>query len=139
MLRSQKDVRPTGTLIVLVHLAVVLAHGSGHTHLGIATSVWQSAFIAIVILAAPLLAMILLWTRLQRAGVYVLGISMAGSLVFGVYYHFLFASTDNVFALGQQAWTAAFRITAVLLALIEAVGCAWSIWVLRSQANRVIS
>ena len=139
MLRSQKDVRPTGTLIVLVHLAVVLTHGSGHTHLGIATSVWQSAFIAIVILAAPLLAMILLWTRLQRAGVYVLGISMAGSLVFGVYYHFLFASADNVFTLGHRAWTDEFRITAVLLALIEAAGCAWSAWVLRLQVVRDVN
>ena len=138
-MNTSRDVSRAGTLIVLVHLSVVLAHGSGHAHLGIALNVWQSAFLAIVILAAPLLAMILFWTRLQRAGVYVLGISMAGSLVFGVYYHFLFASADNVFTLGHRAWTDGFRITAVLLALIEAAGCAWSAWVLRLQVVRDVN
>lgn len=137
-MNTSRDVSRAGTLIVLVHLAVVSAHGSGHTHLGIAMRVWQSAFIAIVILIAPLLAMILLWTRLQRAGVYVLGMSMAGSLVFGVYYHFLLASADNVFTLGQQAWTGEFRITAVLLAVIEAVGCVWSVWAATSPAKHVL-
>src|SRR6476660_9388811 len=64
--KARAGARNAGTLIVLAHLAVVLFHGSGHTHLGIGTNLWQTVFIAIVILAGPLIAMILLWTRMQR-------------------------------------------------------------------------
>src|SRR5262245_30136484 len=70
--KARAGIRNAGTLIVLAHLAVTLGHGSGHTHLGIGTNLWQTVFIAIVILAGPLIAMILLWTRMQRAGVLLL-------------------------------------------------------------------
>ena len=131
---TNKDLRCTGTVIVVVHLAVVLAHGSGHTHIKIMLSEWQSTFVTIVVLISPLVAMILLWTRFQKAGMYLLAISMAGSFVFGVYYHFIAAGADNTFTLSPQPWTAEFRITAVLVAVIEATGCAWSIWALRLNA-----
>ena len=112
-----------------------LAHGSGHTHLGVALSEWQSTFVTIVILISPLVAMILLWTRYQRAGLFLLAISMVGSFVFGVYYHFIAAGADNAFTLRQEPWTAVFRITAALLAVIEAAGCAWCIWALRLKTD----
>ena len=96
----------------------------------------QSSFVTIVVLISPLVAMILLWTRFQKAGMYLLAISMAGSFVFGVYYHFIAAGADNAFTLSTQLWTAEFRITAVLLVVIEAAGCAWSIWALRLKTPR---
>ena len=128
---SPSGKRNGGTLIVLAHLAVLFGHGSSHAHLGIAMRSWQSAFIAIVIFACPLFAMILLWTRAQRVGLFLLGIAMAGALAFGLYYHFAARGADNALKLGQSDWSAAFLFTAVLLAVIEAVGCAWSLWVLR--------
>jgi ACR3 family arsenite efflux pump ArsB len=40
-----------------------------------------------VIFVAPLIAMVLTWTRLARLGFLLLAASMAGSLIFGVTYH----------------------------------------------------
>ena len=125
--------RNTGTLIVLVHLAALLAHGSGHAHLGIGTTAWQSAFIAIVIFALPLIAMALLWTRVQMAGVLLLGSAMAGALAFGLYYHFAAPGADNALGLRQSDWSTAFLATAALLAVVEAVACGWCFLVLRSS------
>jgi hypothetical protein len=89
------------------------------------TAPWQRAFIAIVIFAVPVLAALLLWTSWQRAGVVFLGLSLAGSLVFGVYYHFAATGIDSVFNALHQHWGVWFRITAGLLALVEATGCGW--------------
>ena len=125
--------RNTGTLIVLAHLAILLAHGSGHAHLGIGTNTWQSAFIAIVIFAGPLIAMVLLWTRVQMTGVRLLGSAMAGALAFGLYYHFAAPGADNALELRHSGWSTVFLATAVLLAVVEAVACGWCFLVLRSR------
>jgi len=130
--RTSVRIRNAGTLIVLAHLAIVLVHGSGHTHLGIGTNRWQTVFIAIVILAGPLLSMVLLWTRLQRAGSLLLGVTMAGALAFGLYYHFIAPGADNALELGQSGWSTVFLITSVLLAIVEAMGFVWSVLALRS-------
>jgi len=126
---TDHKMRNMGTLIVLVHMAALLGHAASHAHLTIGVDTWQFAFIAIVIFAAPLFAMILLWMRFQPAGVFLIGISMAGSLIFGVYYHFVVPGADNVFGMGPGVWNTAFRITAGLLAAIEALGFAWCVWV----------
>lgn len=122
-----------GTLIVLVHLAVLLVHASGHTHLNIQPNSWQTVFIALVIFAGPFIAMVLLWTRLQRAALFLLGGSMAGALVFGLYYHFVAPGADNALGLAPGHWSTVFLATSVLLAASEAFGCAWSAAVLRRR------
>jgi amino acid permease len=124
-----------GTLFVVAHLAALLGHASGHAHLGIGTNAWQEAFIAIVIFAAPVLAMILLWTRAQKTGVLMLGSAMAGAFVFGLYYHFVATGADNALGLWPGGWSTAFLVTSVLLAAIEAFGAAWSFWVLHGKRN----
>lgn len=129
--KTNTGVRNTGTMIVLVHLIVLLSHASGHLHLAIGANSWQSAFIAIVIFAAPLFAMILLWTRAQRMGVALLGFAMAGAFLFGFYYHFVVPGADNALGLAPGAWSTVFLITSVLLAAIEALGCAWCLRALR--------
>jgi hypothetical protein len=51
--------------------------------------------------------------------------SMAGSMLFGIYYHFLEISPDHVSRVGalpQKFWALIFKISAVLLALVEAAG-----------------
>lgn len=121
------------TLLVLVRFAVLVAHGSAHAHLNIGVTAWQKAFIAIIIFVVPMIAMMMLWTRVRKIGVILLGLSLAGSLVFGVSYHFLIAGPDN--ALGQlhSHWGSVFGATAVLLALIEGAGSAWCSWVLCAE------
>ena len=57
-MNTDHKMRNMGTLIVLVHMAALLGHAASHAHLTIGMNTWQSAFIAIVIFAAPLFAMI---------------------------------------------------------------------------------
>lgn len=117
--------KPVGyaTLVVLLHLAVSIVHGAGHDKLNIAITGFQRVFVLVVILAAPVLAAILLWTRLRDVGAWLLLVSMAGAFVFGVYYHFIDPSPDNVAMIPSGDWKLPFQITAVLLVVLEALAC----------------
>lgn len=121
------------TFLVSAHLVVLVAHGSAHSHLNIPADTWQKAFIAVIIFVVPLIATVMLWTRVRELGVVLLGLSLVGSLVFGVSYHFLIAGPDNVLGQYHSHWGSAFRATAVLLGLIEAAALTWCIWVLQAE------
>ncbi|MCA1717367.1 MAG: hypothetical protein LC781_11230 [Actinobacteria bacterium] len=56
--------------------------------------------------------------------------SMAGALIFGLVFHFLVSGPDNVFTLNPGAGREAFRFSAALIALVEALGCVAGIWAL---------
>jgi len=120
-------------LIVTVHLLVVLAHGKAHLLLHIQANAWQSTFIAVVIVIGPVLALALLWMRLRGIGFVLLSITMAGSLVFGVAYHFVVPGSDNALELHSGYWESLFRTTAIWLAVIEAGAIAWCGWALKSD------
>jgi len=120
-----RDAAKVATLLVVTHLAVMSGHGAAHAHLGITTSLWQSAFITAVIFVAPLIGMGLTWTRKHGIGITLLALSFAGSFIFGLCYHFVLPGRDNVFSTGHTGWNLGFRITAVALALLELVGCVW--------------
>jgi hypothetical protein len=113
----------SATLVVLLHLAVSVFHGAGHAKLNIVLSDFQFLFVVGLIFAAPVLAAILLWTRVRVVGAWLLLVSMAGAFVFGVYYHFIYASPDNVAMIPPGDWKLEFQITAVLLAILEALAC----------------
>src|SRR5215467_12958625 len=105
---SVSGTRIAGTLIVLAHLFALMAHVSGHSHLNIKPNSWQTVFIASVIFAGPLVALVLFWTRLQRTALFLLATTMAGALVFGVYYHFVAPSADNALGLAPGQWSTVF-------------------------------
>jgi hypothetical protein len=48
---------------------------------------------------------------------------MAGSLIFGLYFHFVHESFDHVSHREHDLWGITFTATAVLLAVVEALGC----------------
>jgi hypothetical protein len=56
------------TGLVIVHLAASLWHGSAHTHLGIELSTEQTLFVYIIVIIAPIVAAILVWTRYLSTG-----------------------------------------------------------------------
>jgi hypothetical protein len=85
-----------------------------------------------VIVIGPVFAMALLWTRLQKIGFVLLSVTMAGSLLFGVAYHFFVPGSDNALELHNGLWESLFRTTATWLAGIEAGGVAWCVWALKS-------
>jgi ACR3 family arsenite efflux pump ArsB len=110
------------TVAVLAHLVVSIVHGRAHERLAVGLSNWQNLYVLIVIVIAPLIAMVLTWTRLARIGFLLLVISMAGSLVFGVAYHYVVISLDHVSHLPPGDAQGLFRTTALLLVLTELSG-----------------
>jgi len=116
------------TAIVLVHLVVATLHGGAHDSLGVGLSPWQNAFVWIVIVAAPLVAAAASWTRYRRPAALLLGISMLGALLFGLYFHFIAISNDHVSHLPEGDARGMFIATAILLMPLEAAGSAWGFW-----------
>ena len=110
---------------IIAHAVVGALHAAAHQILGVEVSSTQLIFIVTVITLAPLVAAVLLWKRVKTFGAMLMICSIAGSLVFGVYNHFMASSPDHVShvaRLPQKTWTIIFQITAALLALIEAFG-----------------
>jgi len=123
------------TVAVLAHLVVSMVHGRAHERLAVGLSNWQNLYVLIVIVIAPLIAMVLTWTRLARIGFLLLVISMAGSLVFGVAYHYVVISLDHVSHLPPGDAQGLFRTTALLLVLTELSGILVGWWGLRESRN----
>lgn len=107
--------------IVILHALIVIPHGLAHSHLQIQMNRWQNVYILVVINLLPLLAAVLIWRR-KRVGFLILMFSLAGSFLFGGFYHFIAAGPDNVASLASHPWTQTFQWTAVLLAVSEAIG-----------------
>jgi len=89
-------------------------------------------FVFGVILAGPLIGLALA-LRSRRVGGWVIGITMAASLVFGIVNHFVMASADHV-AHVDPRWQPLFAATAVQVAITEALGCAVAIRVVRERS-----
>ena len=130
-----KRVALYGTVFVLMHLVVNLLHGRAHTELQIGLSSFQLLFVVGIIMIGPLLALVFLWTQRQRLGLVLLTASMAGACVFGLYYHFVVPSPDHVAHVPAGLWGDLFRMTAVLLALSEALGFVLGLVWLRVQTK----
>ena len=110
------------TFVVVAHLIVNVLHGNAHTKLGVGLENWQQLYVIVVILLAPLVALVLTWTRLARFGVWLVLVSMLGSLVFGAVYHYVIISNDHVAHLPPGEARGLFRTTALLLAITEVFG-----------------
>ena len=111
--------------IVMIHFALNIIHGMAHARLGIGLNGFQNFFVAVVIVVAPLLAAYLIWKGHLRAGGALLALSMAGALVFGVYYHFILPGPDHVTHINLPISLDIrdiFDVSAVLLALFECLG-----------------
>jgi hypothetical protein len=74
---------------------------------------------------APLFAAYLIWKNNMRTGGALLALSMAGALVFGLYYHFILPGPDRVTDINLPIsfdMRDIFDVSAVLLALFECLG-----------------
>jgi hypothetical protein len=120
MSMNRQRVRILLAAAVLAHLAISIAHGSAHTGAHVPLSPAANFFVYAVILAGPLVGLALLWPA-ARFGAWVIMLTMAGSLVFGVVNHFVLDSPDHVSQVDPQ-WRVLFAATAALLALVEAFG-----------------
>jgi hypothetical protein len=110
---------------VVVHFFLNIAHGAAHGRLGIALTDVQTIFVAVVVFVAPLVAGFLLAIHRPRTGAVLLVVSMAGSLVFGSYFHFALPGPDNVAqpsVAALHSWHGIFVSTAFGLAAMEGLG-----------------
>ena len=123
---------------VAIHFVVVVLHSIAHQVLSVNASPAQLAFIIPVIIVAPVVAGIVL-PKFERGGTILLTASMLGSLVFGVYYHFIADTIDHVAHVAYLQpvfWSQMFQLTAYLLALSEMFGTGLGlILLLRSQRH----
>ena len=115
------NLKQIGIALAILHALVVTPHSIAHTVLHIDMNQWQTVYIVLVILIGPIVSAALLW-KLPNAGFALLGLSMAGSFIFGGYYHFIAEGADNVASLHAHPWTFTFQISAVLLAVTELAG-----------------
>lgn len=115
---GRDSLRRVAILLVVLHLLITTPHSLAHTNLHIAMEAWQNIYIFLVILIAPIVAALFIWKR-KPSGFVILALSMIGSFVFGVYYHFVATGADNVFTLPVSSWTLTFQLSAWLLAITE--------------------
>ncbi|HEX8492108.1 MAG TPA: hypothetical protein VF658_04645 [Pyrinomonadaceae bacterium] len=123
---------------IIAHVAILSFHSAAHLILGVQASTLQNIFIVAVIIIAPPLSGVLLWKNLSKPGAALLACSMAGSLIFGVYNHYVGISPDHVSQvalMSPASWSVIFRITALFLALTEVLGTIAGIWILKRRLS----
>jgi|SRR5215216_5895621 len=110
--------------VVAIHFVVVVLHSIAHQSLSVNASLAQLAFIVPVIIVAPVIAGVML-PKFERLGTVLLTVSMIGSFIFGIYYHFVAATIDHVAHVAQlepHFWSQMFLATSYLLAISELLG-----------------
>jgi hypothetical protein len=117
--------------LILGHLAISMIHGLAHQGAMVALTTFGNIYVLVVITLAPLVAGALLFTRWSKAGALLLAISMLGSFAFGVWYHFLSATNDNVSEVHGD-WSSTFLWTAIALALVEFLGAVTGVWAFKA-------
>lgn len=118
------------TSFVVLHLAGSIWHGVTHSILEVPLSSLQTTFIVVVVVIAPVLGAILIWTRHFAIGNWIVGLSMLGSCLFGVYNHYVLVSMDNVDYLppGSIELQAQFTCSAEFIALIALAAALFSFY-----------
>ena len=121
-----------GTTIVVIHTLANGMHGLAHVEIPVGLSLLQSSFVVIVIFLTPIIAAVLLWTQFYRLGSWLLLGSMAGSLLFGIYNHLIVISPDHVSQVSFESWGLLFQITAILILIVDGLGCWIGGWALKT-------
>ena len=126
--------RTTLAAIVIFHLIVSVFHGAAHSGAQVFLPLAGNLFVYIVILAGPLGGLALSPWR-PHLGAALVGVTLAGSFVFGVVNHFIIPGADHVTHVARE-WRSLFATTAVLLAVVEAAGAAIGFRLARRRAGR---
>jgi hypothetical protein len=123
--------------VVLLHLAINVAHGRAHAGAEVPLSTPAAVFVFAVILAGPLVGLAG-WRWRPRLGGWTVAGSMFGALGFGVINHFIIPGPDHV-AHVAAAWRPLFSITAMLLVIFEVAGTAIGIWSASARPAHIVA
>ena len=117
--------------VIVLHAVILVGHDWAHRSLGVGLVPWQLIFVYSVIVAAPVVSAVAVFTRFARSGYALLAISMLGSLIFGVYHHYILISPDHVHHLPAGDGQDIFRATAAMMAAVEFAGIGVAMFALR--------
>jgi hypothetical protein len=130
-----KQLRLFGLLIIAAHALVAVWHllltpmvlpALAHIAIGTPLALFVAAH-AVVLLAW--------WFLPQRRTSAFLFVVFAVALIFGSYEHFISAEPNNIFHLSAGPGVLAFRISSVLLFLLELSGCVLALYSARIHRN----
>jgi hypothetical protein len=118
------------TWVVWLHVLVAILHSVAHVEMHVLpASFFDYAFIVVVILIAPVVALFLLKNApLSRLGALLLFLSMLGALLYGLVNHFLLPGADNATHMSPGVWQLPFLVTSYLLLVLEAAGSVIGVW-----------
>ena len=138
--QNSRPLRLMALSLIAFHFVVVVMHSIAHEVVKVKATPAQLAFIIPVIIVAPVVAGIML-PKFKRAGTVLLFVSMLGSFVFGLYYHFIADTIDHVSHVARLQpafWSMMFQLTAYLLLVSELLGTVVGglLLVHRSEANK---
>ena len=125
------------TVVVLLHLAVSVVHGTAHSGAHVPLSRAATLFVFGVIVAGPLVGLAVALAA-SRIGSWVIALTMAGALLFGCVNHFVLAGPDHVSQVAGQ-WRAMFATTAALLAALEGLATVLALRLTRANDDRVVT
>lgn len=132
---NEKKIKSPALWIIAFHFLMVVLHSIAHEVLSVKATAAQLAFIIPVIIFAPVISGFLLPKR-EKAGAWLMTISMMGSFFFGLYYHFIAKTIDHVghvASLQPAFWVTMFIVTAILLAVSEFFGAIAGFLILQKQ------
>ncbi len=113
-----------GRLVVLaacLHLLAVGFHAAAHHLAAVPNTPGQIVYIVLVVILAPILALVMIGRRMVRAAALLLGVALVGSLVFGVAFHYVLHSPDLVATVTGHG-SGLFATTSGILAVTDGVG-----------------
>ena len=131
--RSMRKLCRYAALVVLVHAVVVFWHLDLIARRDATLKLDQVPLFAGLANIIPLIALVSLWAHFPKLGAWLL-LFLAVPLAIGGYSHFLSPGSDNVFRMSDGESTFAFQISAVLLFVLEFLGCWLSIRILRRSS-----
>lgn len=123
--------------VVVAHLLIGVGHSVAHLGAGVALTAAQQVFVAVVIAAAPFYGIYLHYRRGGTIGAIVLTVAMAASLIFGLVFHFVADTPDNighVHSASVGGWAPAFHTSAYAVLAVEVLGTLLAAAVWRRRA-----
>ena len=134
---SRRGLLPLGTALVLAHFIIVVWHVM--LLVKVQPHIPGLAILALILInLVPLGGLIAFARGFSKSASAMIFIPLGVALVIGVYSHFLSAGSDNVLRMPPSALRLPFQVSAVLLALLEALGCwiALRMFTLRTEWQR---
>ncbi len=111
-----------GTAVVLSHFVVVIWHLFMLLKLQPGTSGFALVFLIVVNLI-PVMAMVAFQKGHPKLAGAMIFVPLGVALIIGIYAHYLSAGADNVLRMPPGEWRSSFQLSAILLSVLEALGC----------------